>query len=90
MCQELGDEATMQAYVEEQGSTSLCSAATGAGCSEKEKTFLEKWQSKSAADVSAQLARLSSMQDSSMKPELAQWITQRMAILKQLAKADEL
>ena len=36
MCDELGDEEMMQAYIEEAGGVSLCSAANGSGCSEKE------------------------------------------------------
>ena len=36
MCDELGKNENMQAYVEEAGGTSLCKAADGAGCGEKE------------------------------------------------------
>ena len=58
MCEELGDDEYMQAYVEEQGGTSLCSAANGNGCSEKETGFIEKWKVKSAGEAAADLKRL--------------------------------
>ena len=87
MCKELGEESVMQAFVEEAGDTSLCSAKTGAGCSEKEATFLAKWQAKPAGP---ELARLQGLSATSMKPELAAWMEQRVAILKQLVAADEL
>lgn len=87
MCKELGEESTMQAFVEEAGSTSLCSAKTGAGCSDKEAKFLAKWKEKPAAP---ELARLQALASTAMKPELQQWMDQRVAILKQLVAADEL
>ena len=43
MCEELGNEEYMQAYVEEAGSTSLCKASDGAGCGEKELGFIAKY-----------------------------------------------
>ena len=80
----------MQAYVEELGSTSLCKASDGTGCTDKEKGFIEKWTGK--PDVAAQLARLQGMGDAKLKPELKLWLNQRIAILKQLSAApkDEL
>ena len=48
---------------------------------------MEKMKSASAGDVAAALARLQGMQGSSMKPELKQWIVQRMHILKQIQQA---
>ena len=90
MCDVFGKEKHMQAYVEELGSTSLCKASDGAGCSDKEKGFIEKWTGK--PDVAAQLARLQGMGDAKLKPELKTWLNQRIAILKQLnaAPKDEL
>jgi len=90
MCDELGNDEYMQAYVEEAGSTSLCKAEDGAGCSEKEIEFAEKWKPKESSEVKAQLERLQGMKGSAMKPELQKWLGQRMAILKQLAPKDEL
>ena len=60
MCTELGSEENMQAYVEEAGATSLCSAADpeGTGCNEKEVAYIAKMKAAPAADVAAQLTRL--------------------------------
>lgn len=86
MCDELGDEAMMEAYVEEYGNTSLCSL-DGKGCSEKELAFIEKSKVMSSDDQRAQLDRLLSMQDKPMKPELLSWVKKRQKILKQLVAA---
>jgi hypothetical protein len=85
MCDVFGKEETMQKYVEELGSTSLCKASDGSGCSDKEKDFIAKW--KGVEGVDAQLTRLQGMSGSSMKPELKKWLSQRTNILKQLAAA---
>jgi len=90
MCEELGSDETMQAYVEEAGSTSLCKALDGAGCGEKELEFIAKWKEVDSKDAAAQLERLQGMSASKMKPELQKWLGQRMAILKQLVPKDEL
>jgi len=87
MCDELGKDENMQAYVEEAGNTSLCKVADGAGCVEKEKDFIAKFKSKSSEEIDAQLTRLNKMKDGKMKPDLLKWIRQRIAVLKQLAKA---
>ncbi len=87
MCDELGDDKYMQQYVEEAGQTSLCSAATGAGCSDKEKKFIDKFKPKPLADVEAQIARLTRMSGGRMKPSLQAWISQRLAILRQIVRA---
>jgi len=84
MCTELGNEDNMQAYIEEAGKTSLCAAPSGDGCSEREVKFINTWTQKPQADVEKQLARLEKMSGDSMKAELKKWITQRIAILKQL------
>mmetsp|Transcript_36717 Transcript_36717/g.93088 ORF Transcript_36717/g.93088 Transcript_36717/m.93088 type:complete len:92 (+) Transcript_36717:456-731(+) len=91
MCEELGNEEYMQAYVEEAGSTSLCKASDGAGCGEKELGFIAKYKEADLASTKAQLERLQGMTGSAMKPELQKWLGQRISILKQLAAAkDEL
>jgi len=90
MCTELGPgQPYLQQYIEEFGSTSLCSVATLEGCTDKEKTFIETWKKKladgtPAADVEKQITRLSGMTGSSMKEELLLWVRQRLAIFKQL------
>jgi len=89
MCDELGKNEMMQAYIEEYAGTSLCSAETGAGCSEKEVKYAEKWKAKSTSDIDSQIKRLDGMKKKKMKPELTTWIVQRLSILKQLAKKEE-
>jgi hypothetical protein len=86
MCDELGDESMMKAYVEEAGHTSLCSVETGAGCSDKEKAFIETWKAKSKADVDAQVTRLEGMAAGKMTADLKTWLNQRRAILSQFQK----
>lgn len=91
MCDELGpDNEYMQQYVEEAGNTSLCSTTTMAGCGDKEKDFIGKWNGKSKSEIAAQVERLKGMSGGKMKPELVQWMKQRLAILKQLSNKDEL
>jgi len=85
----------MQQYVEEQGGTSLCNIKSpDVGCSDKAKSFIEKMQSKSADEVTKQLDRLKGMidggQGSSMKPDALSWMKQRIGLLKQLSKKEEL
>lgn len=89
MCTELGNDDYMRAYVQEAGGTSLCSATTGAGCSEKELGYIEKMKSKPADEIVAQLQRLTNMKGGSMKPDLVAWINARIAILKQLGPKDD-
>lgn len=90
MCTELGPgQPYMEQYVLEAGETSLCDVKTEAGCSDKEKNFIQTWKKKladgtPAADVEKQITRLSGMAGSSMKAELLEWVQQRLAIFKQL------
>lgn len=84
MCDELGDVEYMQAYVQEAGKTSLCRVSDGQGCSEKEQKYIDTWKAKSADDVQKQHTRLEGMAGKSMKAELKEWVTQRIAILQQL------
>jgi len=69
-----------------------CDIENPAECSDKEKGYIEKMKEKSAADRKKQLDRLEAMKDGKMKPELKQWLVQRIRILTALAKAsgDEL
>jgi len=88
MCEELGDDDFMQAYVEEYGNTSLCSVLTGNGCDKRQKEYIATWATKSAEELSSQKQRLDKMATGKMKPSLMKWIKQRLAILKQLEKDD--
>jgi len=89
MCDVLGKDEHMRAYVEEQGMTSLCSVVDGSGCTEKQTEFIDKWKAKDVSEIEPQLKRLKGMAKDakSMKPELAKWLGQRIAILGQLEKA---
>ena len=87
MCEELGQDKFMNGYILEAGSTSLCNAATGEECTEKEVEFLAKWTPKTADEVAAQVKRLRGMAASSMKPELREWLGQRLNALTQLQVA---
>lgn len=87
MCDELGDESNMEAYVVEAGNTYICSVKTKDRCSDKELTFLDVYMTKSAKEVADQLSRLEVMmsKSSTMKADLKTWIRQRIGILKQLS-----
>lgn len=99
MCDELGlpkDEAAenyMQIYVEEAGGTSLCSVKETKNCSDQQKTFIEKWSAKPEDDKKKQLDRVTGMLEKdkdSLAPEALKWVKQRIAILKQFSKKEEL
>lgn len=83
MCDELGNEDNMRAYVEEAGSTSACTIDAISSCSEKEAAYFAKM--KDSDGIDSQLKRLQGMTSGSMKPELKKWLSQRISILKQLA-----
>jgi len=88
MCTELGNDEHMQGYIQEAGGTSLCSIAEGnPGCGDKEKKYIAKWTGGDAAKIAEQVTRLSKMaaDGNKMKAELKQWISQRLAILKQIS-----
>jgi len=94
MCDELGPkEEYMQMHIEEAGGTSLCNALTEQGCSDQAKKFIAKWNGKTKDDFQKQIDRLGGMVDkdgASMKPEALTWAKQRLAIVKQLHKKEEL
>jgi len=86
MCDELGDETYMEEYVMEMGGVYACSIIDLGGCSEKEKRYITKLQSSTEEYRAAQLIRLNGMLSGKMKPELMNWIKQRLSILKQFAE----
>jgi len=89
MCDELGKDEHMNAYVEGYGGTSLCSAETNEGCGEREVDYITKMKGKDSEEIVKQLTRLQGMDGSSMKPDLKDWMKKRIAILKQLAPKDD-
>lgn len=90
MCDELGKEDAMQAYVELAATTSLCSVTTGAGCSDKEKAFADKWKDKvGTPELDGQIARLEKMKaEATMAASLKTWLNQRLGVLGQLKKQE--
>lgn len=78
------DVATLKSWTKENLEVA-CDIKDPSGCSEKEKAFLTKMEG--AADVDAQLTRLQGMMTKPMKAELKGWVSQRLAILKQMSKA---
>lgn len=91
MCDELGPKHDyMHLHIEEAGGTSLCNVNdTATGCSDKQKDFIGKWNSKPKDDLQKQVDRLTGMVEkdgASMKPEALTWAKQRLAIVKSLHK----
>ena len=54
------------------------------GCTDKETTYLEKFESKSSEERQKQITRLEGMAGDAMKAELKLWLRQRLNILHQL------
>merc|ERR1711907_205109 len=63
-----------------------CDPATGTGCNDKEKAFVEKMKSKDAEALKKELKRLQGMNGGSMKPELQAWMQRRINVLTKLTK----
>jgi len=93
MCDELGPKNEYMHQLVEEYAT-LCDVKnTDKGCTDKQKAFIEKWSGKPGEELTKQLDRLKGMVDKdggSMKPEALTWAKQRLAIIKQLHKKDEL
>lgn len=89
MCTELGNDEHMTNYIERYGKTSLCSVASGDGCNDRQKEYIEKMIAGGQEKVAKNLRRLSKMSGEKMKPELMEWISQRLAVLKQLWSGEE-
>jgi hypothetical protein len=86
MCDELGNEENMMAYIEDYGNTSLCIVKGEGypGCDDKEKGYIEKMSAKSPDEIKGQLDRLEKMDGGSMTDDLRRWMMKRKKILKQL------
>lgn len=85
VCDELGDESYMEAYVLEAGNTHLCSIETKVGCSTKEIEFMTTYSAKTLTEVTNELNRLLSIisKSSKLKSDAKNWIRQRIGVLKQ-------
>ncbi|GAB5369282.1 hypothetical protein AAMO2058_001391700 [Amorphochlora amoebiformis] len=56
------------------------------GCSDKEKSFIEKMKTKDQGYIQGQIERLTKMKGNKMKPSLKTWIVQRLNIFSQLVE----
>mmetsp|Transcript_14570 Transcript_14570/g.19028 ORF Transcript_14570/g.19028 Transcript_14570/m.19028 type:complete len:147 (+) Transcript_14570:239-679(+) len=85
------DYDSLAAFVDE-NMAAKCDVENPTGCTDKEIGYIEKMKVKTADDRKSQISRLEKMQGSSMKPELKQWLVQRLRILKGLnaGSGDEL
>jgi hypothetical protein len=86
MCQELLDRHRMMDYVEQYGNTVLC-GVDGTNCTEKELTYLKKYQAEDADEQQIQLRRLEEITSKPMRGDLQEWAYRRMRILKKLLLA---
>uniref|UniRef100_A0A7S1CI66 Thioredoxin domain-containing protein n=1 Tax=Bicosoecida sp. CB-2014 TaxID=1486930 RepID=A0A7S1CI66_9STRA len=62
-----------------------CQIDDQSGCTDKEVKYIAKMQAAPAAKVAAQIERLEGMKGDKMKPDLKQWLFQRLNILTQIA-----
>lgn len=92
MCEELGDEAYMQAYVEEMGGILLCSdfdclcrKRPGGVCEKRELEYYEKHKEAPLSEILTKLKLLSGSLVKSGKSD--PWMSHRVSILKLLAAA---
>ena len=92
MWDELGpDNEFMQKYIEKAGKTTRCSVVTGAGCTHKEKLYLEQWKPQGREKSSTEFHRLKEVMKGRPNDHHLDWLKQRSSILKNLAlQKDEL
>jgi flagellar motility protein MotE (MotC chaperone) len=89
MCDELGDEDIMAAFVEDAaGIVSGCSL-DGTGCDDRSLAFLNKWKDKKPQEINNELDRLMSLIESDMKHELKDWVKERRVILQRIVDQSE-
>ena len=82
------DLESLKSFVEENLETK-CLLDNKEGCTDKEKKYITKMKEKGADKVKTETERLTKMKGESMKPELKQWLNQRLRILTQLGKSDQ-
>lgn len=87
VCDELGDESMLEDYIMDAAGLSLCISQSGEGCSEKETEFISKWKNQDHASLLKEQTRLNGMNTQKLKPDLAKWLKQRKAIIKQLLES---
>jgi len=84
MCDELGDMEYMRAYVTDKG-IPPCNVVDLSGCSDQDKSYLEVWRAKTAAQQQTELERLQKLQQAKGKPDTLKWIRQRVYLLGRMA-----
>lgn len=84
MCDELGDESMLEDYIVDAAGLSLCALDSGEGCTDKEIEFISKWKNQDLSSLIKEQHRLNGMNAQKLKPDLAKWLKQRKAIIKQL------
>lgn len=87
MCDELGQDEYMDAYIMEAGNTVLCSVESLEGCSEKEKKFIDVWKEKTPEEISKEIARIENIKTAKMTVDQKSWFIARIRALKQLDKS---
>jgi len=80
------DFAQLNEFVEDTLLKACAVAEATETCTEKEQKYITKMQAKTDANVLAQITRLGGMKEKAMKPELKQWLFQRLNILKQISE----
>jgi len=88
MCDELGKDEYMRAYVQDKG-VKPCEplSAEMTNCSPKEKKFIDTWKPKTIEQRQTEHARLSKMGERLVATaDIMKWHRQRVAILAQLVK----
>ena len=81
----------IEARIKELVEGTPCVLATAKDCTDKEIAFAEKFKSRTAEELDAEITRLSSLLKStaadSLKPDVRQWLRQRRNVLTQLKDA---
>merc|ERR1719356_1636249 len=67
-----------------------CDPATGQGCNDKQKAYVDKQGKATPEKRKAELKRLEGMQGGEMKPENHMWLMSRIKLLGKMVKKDEL
>jgi len=77
------DYDSLKSFVEEKLEVK-CKVDDPTECTDKEKSYIEKMKSKTSDDRVSQIRRLEKMSGESMKPDLKNWLRQRLHILREM------
>lgn len=86
MCDELGQDEYMNAYIMESAGTFLCRVETKDGCSDREVQFIDTWSAKSQDDISKERNRIENIPTLKLSPVQKEWFGARVRALRQLDK----